>query len=79
MNRKIVSGTTLILAALSLTSCGLNAPNANGTEAHSDNVVHSTVEYEGGTLHCITLKSGYGGGLSCDYDRFWLENPEAGR
>jgi len=53
-------------AILALTGCG----NGDGADGNGAPYVHYTFQQQlpdGGSVLCVWVKSGYGGGLSCDW------------
>ena len=70
MNRKtkIWAGVTVALAMTALVGCasGEASPTTNGNRPEQVQAFDVNLE-DGRTVLCVWAKSGYGGGLSCDW------------
>lgn len=64
MTKRITAAAGAIALALTLTACGAE----NWDSSHEKNLTPKVVTVDGREVTCILYKSGYAGGLSCDWE-----------
>ena len=79
--RKFKIALVALLAVPALAACS-EAPDAQDISKCSDwenKVCEKTVTYRNATLHCIGSDVKNGTALSCDFERFYRDNPTLAR
>ena len=64
MTKRITAAAGAIAAMLTLTACG--AEDWDGT--HENHLTPRVITVDGRDVTCVIYKSGYGGGVSCDWE-----------